>query len=50
MVLKSQCELENNIKMDLKEMRWEGMDWIHMAQDRNKLQAVVNIIIYFQAA
>jgi hypothetical protein len=49
-VLKSQCEWEDNIKMDLKEMGWEGMDWIYMAQDRNKWQAVVNIIIYLQAA
>ena len=50
MVLKSQCEWEDNIEMDVKEMGWEGMDWIHMAQDRDKWQAVVNIIIYLQAA
>jgi hypothetical protein len=43
--LKSQCEWE-----DVKEKGWEGMDWIHMAQDRDKWQAVVNIIIYLQAA
>jgi len=48
--LKSQCEWEDNIKMDVKEMGWEGMDWIHIAQDRDKWQAVVNIIIYLQAA
>jgi hypothetical protein len=22
---------ENNIKMDLKEVGWEGVDWIHLA-------------------
>jgi len=44
-VLKSQCEWE-----DLKEVGLEGMDWIYMAQDRDKWQAVVNIIIYLQAA
>ena len=49
-VLKSQCEWEDNIKIDLKEVGLEGMDWIHMAQDRDKWQAVVNIIIYLQAA
>jgi hypothetical protein len=48
--LKSQCDLEDNIKMNVKEMGWEGMDWIHMAQDRCKWQTVVNIIIYLQAA
>jgi hypothetical protein len=24
----------NNIKMDLRETRWDGMDWIDLAQDR----------------
>jgi hypothetical protein len=27
---------ENNIKMDLREIDSEGMDWIHLAQDRYK--------------
>jgi len=47
--LESQCKWEDNIKMDVKEMGWEGMNWIHMTQDRDKGQAVVNIIIYLQA-
>jgi hypothetical protein len=25
---------EDNIRMDIKEIRWEGMDWIHLCQDR----------------
>ena len=50
MVLKSQCEWEDNSKMDLKEMGWERMDWIHMAQDRDKWPAVANIIVCLQAA
>jgi hypothetical protein len=25
-----------NIKVDLKEIGWEGVDWIDLAQDRNK--------------
>jgi hypothetical protein len=28
------CRWEDNIKMDLQEVRWGGMDWIDMAQDR----------------
>jgi hypothetical protein len=24
---------EDNIRMDLREIRWEGVDWIHLAQD-----------------
>jgi hypothetical protein len=26
---------EGNIRMDLREMGWEGVDWIHVAQDRD---------------
>jgi hypothetical protein len=33
---------EDNIRMDLREVRWEGMDWIHLAQDRDQWWAVVN--------
>jgi hypothetical protein len=25
----------NNIKMDLREIKWDGVDWIAMAQDRD---------------
>jgi hypothetical protein len=27
---------ENNIKTDLREIGWEGVDWIHLAQDRDQ--------------
>jgi hypothetical protein len=26
---------EANIKRDLKEIGWSGMDWIHLAQDKD---------------
>jgi hypothetical protein len=32
----------DNIKMDLKEKGWDGMDCIHLAQDRYQLWALVN--------
>jgi hypothetical protein len=32
----------SNIKMDFKELKWEGVVWNHLAQDRNIWQAVVN--------
>jgi GTP cyclohydrolase FolE2 len=31
----------DNIKMNLKEVGMKGMDWISLAQDRDKWQAVV---------
>jgi hypothetical protein len=33
---------EDNIRMDLREIEWEVMDWIHLAQDRDKWPALVN--------
>jgi hypothetical protein len=35
---------EGNIQMNLKEIGWDGMDWIHLAQDRNKWWAVVSMV------
>jgi hypothetical protein len=38
---------EDNIKMDLQEVEWGGgIDWIVLAQDRDKLQALVNVVIF----
>jgi hypothetical protein len=39
------CRWEDNIKMDLQEVGWGGMDWIDMAQDRDRWQAVVNAVM-----
>jgi hypothetical protein len=30
---------EDNIKMDVQEVGWRGMDWIDLAQDRNRWRA-----------
>jgi hypothetical protein len=32
----------DNIKMDLRETGWDGMDWIKLAQDRDQWRALVN--------
>jgi hypothetical protein len=37
--------LVDNIKMDLREIGWDGMDWIDLAQDRNQWRALVNTIL-----
>jgi hypothetical protein len=36
---------EDNIKMDLQEIGNGGMDWIELAQDRDKWQELVNSIV-----
>jgi hypothetical protein len=37
--------LEDNIKMDLTEIGWEAVDWIHMAQGRGSWRAFVNTVM-----
>jgi hypothetical protein len=36
---------EDNVKMDLREIGWGGMDWIDLAQDRNQWRALVNTVM-----
>jgi hypothetical protein len=31
--------------MDLREIGWRGMDWIDLAQDRDKWKALVNTVM-----
>jgi hypothetical protein len=33
------------IRMDLREVGWEGVDFIHLTQDRDNWQAVVNMVM-----
>ena len=39
------CRWENNIKLGLQEIGWEGVDWIDLAQDEDRRQAVVNAVM-----
>jgi hypothetical protein len=34
---------EDNMRMDLREVGCEGVDWMHLAQDRDQWRAVVNM-------
>jgi hypothetical protein len=38
----------DNIKMDLEEMRSDGVEWICLAQDRYRWRALVNAVVYFR--
>jgi hypothetical protein len=33
------------IKMDIRELGWDGVDWIDMAQDRDQWRALVNTVL-----
>jgi hypothetical protein len=35
----------NNIKMDLGDIGWGGMDWIALSQDRDQWRALVNTVM-----
>jgi hypothetical protein len=39
---------EDNVKLDLTEIGWDGMDWIHLAQDRDQWRALVNTVTNFR--
>jgi hypothetical protein len=39
---------EDNIKINLMEIGLEGVDWIHLAQNREWWQALVNIVMNLQ--
>jgi hypothetical protein len=42
---RSRCGWEDNIKMELQEARYRGMDGIELAQDRDRRRAFVNAVI-----
>jgi hypothetical protein len=42
------CRWLDNIKMDLGEVRWCGMDWIDVAQDRDQWRALVYMVMNLQ--
>jgi hypothetical protein len=38
----------DNIRMDLVEVGWGGVDWIGLAQDRDRWRALVNLVLNLQ--
>jgi len=39
------CRWDDNIKMDLHEVGCGGIDWIDLAQDRDRWQALVSAVM-----
>jgi hypothetical protein len=42
---KPRCRWEDNIRMDLREIGREVADWMHLVQDRDQWQALVNTVM-----
>jgi hypothetical protein len=45
---RSRHRWEDNIKMDLQEVRYGGMDLIELSQDRDRWRALVNAVMNFR--
>jgi hypothetical protein len=39
------CRWVDNIKIDLREIGWDGTDWIDLTQDRDQWRALVNTVM-----
>jgi hypothetical protein len=39
------CKWVGNIKMDLGDIIWDGMDWIDLAQNRDQWRALVSMVM-----
>jgi hypothetical protein len=37
--------MEDNIRTDLTKIGWEGVDWMHLVQDRDWWLVVVNTVM-----
>jgi hypothetical protein len=35
----------DNVKMDLRDLGWDGVDWIKVAQDRDQWRALENTVM-----
>jgi hypothetical protein len=45
LLLRCRHKWEDNIKMDLQEVEWEGMNWNDVAENRDMWWAVVSVIM-----
>jgi hypothetical protein len=45
---RSRSSWVDNIKMDLREIGWDGMDWIDLNQDREQWRGLVNTLMNFR--
>jgi hypothetical protein len=41
---------EDDIRIDLKEKGWYGVDWMHLTQDRDQWRALVDTVMNLQVS
>ena len=42
---RSRSRWENRIEVDLQEVGFDSMDWMELAQDRDRWRALVNVVM-----
>jgi hypothetical protein len=42
---RTRCRWEDNIRMDVREIEWEVVEGIHLAQDRDQWWVLVNTVM-----
>jgi hypothetical protein len=47
---RSRRRWKDNIRMDLREIGWEDVDWIHLVQDRGQWRRLVKAVKKLQVA
>jgi hypothetical protein len=47
-LLRPKRRLVDNIKIDLREIGWGGMDWVDVGQNRDHWMALVNTVLNFR--
>jgi hypothetical protein len=45
---RSKRRWQDGLRMDLREIGWGSIDWTQLAQDRDRLRALVNTVINFR--
>jgi hypothetical protein len=43
--VRPRCTWVDHIKIDLRERGWDGMDWIDLAEDRDRWRALVKTVM-----
>jgi hypothetical protein len=45
---RSRCRWKYNIRMNLREIQWKFVDWMHLTENRGQLWALANTVMNFR--